>query len=144
MSAQNPPKRTCRNGVSVVELVFVMPLLLVLTFGVLEICEGIFLKQKMVIGAHEGARVAIRRDATTSSIRNAVATYFDARGLKYSIVDDVTVTPAPEQTAVLEPITVRVTLDVDSNMRMPLSMYQYLKGDEITVAVTMLKEYASN
>ena len=108
----------------------------------LEICEGIFLKQKIVIASHEGARIAVRREATISDVQNAVSAYLQAREMEFGpIASVVSCTPAPEEAKLLEPVVVRVEIDVNSNMRMPLSLYKYIRGETIVGEVTMFKEY---
>lgn len=132
-----------RQGLEVVELAIVLPLMLLLTFGTLELCEGIFLRQKLEVAAHEGARIAIRKTATKQEIDDAVADYLDARGLVYDDIGTAVVsTPDPGVAAELTPITVQVTLSVDDNLRMPIPVYRFLVGRDVVGEVTMFKEYA--
>ena len=131
-----------RQAIAVVELALVLPLLFILTFGILEICEGLFLRQKVVIASHEGARIAVRRTATISDVETAVSNYLDARHVDYDDISSiVTCTPAPEDAKMLEPIVVKVAIDVDKNSRMPLSFYKYINGKSVTGEVSMFKEY---
>ena len=131
-----------RQAIAVVELALVLPLLFLLTFGILEICEGLYLRQKVVIASHEGARIAVRRTATTSDVETAVSNYLDARDIHYTAIGSVvTCTPSPEEARMLEPIVVKVEVDVDANSRMPLSFYEYINGRSVTGEVTMFKEY---
>ena len=134
-----------RDGVAVVELAICIPLIFLLTIGTLEVCEGIFLKQKVAIASHEGARIAIQKSSTIEDVRAAVAQYLDARRLNYSSIEEiVTCTPSPESAQELTPISVRVEVDVDANSRMPLSFYSYFQGESIVAEVTMYKEYSAN
>lgn len=131
-----------RRAIAVVELALVLPVLFILILGMLEICEGIFLKQKIVIASHEGARIAVRRDATISDVQDAVSAYLQAREMEFGpIASVVSCTPAPEEAKLLEPVVVRVEIDVNSNLRMPLSLYKYIRGETIVGEVTMFKEY---
>jgi len=131
-----------RRGIEVVELAIIMPLLLLLTFGTLEICEGIFLRQKLELAAHEGVRVAIRKNATIEDVEVAVQRNLDARGIVYrNISSAVEITPDPTLAPTLTPVTVRVTIVTNPNLRMSLSLYEYLVGKSINGEVSMLKEY---
>lgn len=131
-----------RRGAQVVELALILPVILVLTLGTLEICQGYFLRQKLEIAAHEGARVAILKSANTQLVEEKVAEYLDARSLNYDDIGSVvTVSPAPELADELEAITVSVTLSISDNLRLPLSLHNFLSGDSFTTEVVMYKEY---
>ena len=130
-----------RRGAEVVELALIFPIMILLTIGTLEICEGMILKKKLTVAAHEGARVAIVKSATESDVRAAVAVSLDSRGITYSSINTVVdTTPAPENAGTLEPIEVTVSVKADQNLKMQL-MYQYFAGNEIEASVTMYKEY---
>jgi len=132
-----------RHGVEVIEMALVLPVLVILTFGTLEVCEGIFLKQKLEVAASEGARIAIRKMATTSDVEAAVEAFLDARQIQYTNISSVvSIDPSPTTAAELTPIKVTVTVDTTPNLRLPLSVYSTLFGRQITADVTFLKEYA--
>lgn len=134
-----------RQGAAVVELAFVLPVMLLITFGTLEICEFIFLRQKIEIAAHEGARAAIRKESTAADVRDAVRVYLDARGVEYdSIADVVTVTPDPQLAPELTPVTVRLEIDISDNLRLASQFYQFIVGDTTVSEVAMYKEFSSN
>ena len=131
-----------RRGSATVEAAFALPLILMLTFGTLDVCDGVFLKQKALLAAHEGARAAIIHDSTVGSIEDAVKLYLDERNLKYSTIGSVVkVSADPETVPLLETITVTVDLDLESNRRLPISIYQYVKGPVITASTTMYQEH---
>ena len=46
-------KNRNREGAVVVECAFALPLILLLTLGTLDICDGIYLKKKALIAAYE-------------------------------------------------------------------------------------------
>ena len=52
-----------RRGTEVVELALVLPVILLIVFSTLEICDHAFLLQKVKIAAQEGAVVAIRKNS---------------------------------------------------------------------------------
>ncbi len=80
-----------RQGVAAVELAFVLPVLLVLVFGTIEICQRIFLRQSLVIAAYEGARLAARRNTTNTQVIDRCNTILDQRNVRGG---SVTVTPS--------------------------------------------------
>lgn len=134
-----------RWGSAVIELAFVLPVMLLITFGTLETCEAIFLRQKVEIAAHEGARAAIRKEATVEDVRDAVGLYLDARGVKYdSLANIVTVTPDPQFAPELTPVTVRLEVDISDNLRLASQFYRFIVGDNTVAEVAMYKEFSSN
>ena len=133
-----------RNGIETVELAIVLPVLILITFGTLEVCEGIMLRQKVEIAAHEGARVAIRQKATIGQVEQAVADCLDARGIDYGDISTAVNATPPNSVNTLEPVSVAVTINVDNNIRMPSTFYSYWTGNSITAEVIMLKEFGQN
>ena len=145
---QSPPPEhrsgNLRQGTEVVELALVLPLMLLLTAGTLEICEATMLRQKLEIAAYEGARVGIQQDASVSDIQQAAKDYLDVRGIQYGddIATVVSVTPDPSTASTFDPIVVTVTVEAGPNISTGLSFYRLFgAGDELTSEVTMLKEH---
>ena len=131
-----------RRAAACVEMAVVLPIMLLITLGTLEICEGIFLLQKVEIAAHEGARAAIRKTGTEEDVESAVGIYLDARGIQYDDISNiVTSEPRPELANELEPIRVTVTLPTAGNFRMPTQIYQFWTGSTVTADVVMFKEF---
>lgn len=132
-----------RSGTAVIELAIILPVIVLITFGTLEICDGIFLRQKIELAANEGTRVAIRKGSTVADVEAAVKKNLDARGVSYgdSISSAVTVTPDPTLAPTLTPISVRVSVETNSNLKLGLSLYQFFSGKEVSGEVSMFKEY---
>ena len=125
-------------------MAFVLPLMFLITLGALETCEGIFLTQKIKIAAAQGAKVAVLSSGSTENVESAVASYLDARGVKYDNISSVvTTSPDPELADVLEPIRVTVTIARSNNLRMPTSFYRFWTGSDLTVDVVLLKEFVA-
>ena len=121
-----------------------LPIMLLITFGTLETCEGILLFQKIKVAAFEGARVAVRSEGTNAGIENAVGAYLDARGVKYTNISTVVTTdPSPELANELDPMRVTVTIPTSDNFRMPTSFYKFWTGAELSAEVVMFKEVAT-
>jgi|GEM_PF-868776 len=100
------------GGVVLVETAIILPLLLTLTFGVIEY-GWLFLKcQEITNAARQGARVAIRADATTAEARGEVESLLRSAGLGDSGYS-VTFEPADVSFNGVdsgEAVTVRVTV----------------------------------
>jgi Flp pilus assembly protein TadG len=73
--------RSRSEGILVVELAIVLPLILLLTFGVIEY-GWLFLKaQQVTNAARQGARVGATPDATNVDVEAAVSTVLTASGM---------------------------------------------------------------
>lgn len=123
-------------------MAIVLPVVLLLTLGTLETCEAIFLLQKIEIAAQEGAREAIRRDATIADVENAVGDYLQTRGITTpNLSMAVTSDPRPEMASELDPVRVTVTIPTAGNFRMPIGFYRFWTDNELSAEVVMFKEY---
>jgi hypothetical protein len=83
-----------RLGAAALETAILLPVLVVLVFGTLELTDGIFLKQSLAIGAYEGVRVASRPGATSAQARTRIDEVLAARN-----VSGYTVTISPDVTS---------------------------------------------
>lgn len=134
-----PPRR--RNGIAAVETAVTLPLVLLLTLATLDVCDGIFLKQKAEIAAYEGARVAVGPNASPETVRQAVGDYLDSRQISYAdLGSTVMLSDDPTTTIQLDPITVTVEIDLAENRRLPLAPFQFIQGSTVVAEVTMLRE----
>lgn len=131
-----------RKAAACVEMAIVLPVMFLITLGTLETCEGLFLLQKIEIAAHEGARAAIRKQATDDDVESAVGLYLDARGITYqNIRTVVTADPSPQLANELEPIRISVTIPTAGNFRMPTNFYRFWTGPSVSADVVMFKEF---
>lgn len=62
------PNHRNRKGGATIEFAISLPLLLIVIFGAIDICERIFFKQSVSLVAYEGARLATRRSATSANV----------------------------------------------------------------------------
>ena len=83
--------RVNRSGLASVELAFVLPVLLILVLGTIEVCQRIFLRQSAVIVAYEGARMAVRSTSSNSDVSDRCQAMLLQRRVTGAVV---TVTPA--------------------------------------------------
>lgn len=114
--AVSPKNCRCRaRGALLVEAAIVLPLLLMLTFGLLEY-GWLFLKAEQVANAaRHGARKAIVADATEEEVKTAIATLMTNAGL-------TSYTPEISSLTVEkgEIVTVTVTVSVIGNPQVDL------------------------
>ncbi len=124
-----------RHGLASVELAFVLPVMLILVLGTIEVCQRIFLRQSAVIVAYEGARSAVRSTSSNTDVTTRCQAMLTQRNVKGAVV---TVTPAdllsqPSGTQ----IRVRVEVPWASN-----SPTRFVLQDQGTISVDayMLRE----
>ena len=97
-----------RRGAALVEMALVLPILLLLTFAVIEYGWLTFRASQVNQAARHGARIAVRPAATAEEVEDAVATIMDGAGLTdYTL----TITPNDTATEVGDPVTVVVSVD---------------------------------
>ncbi|MEX0745879.1 MAG: TadE/TadG family type IV pilus assembly protein [Phycisphaeraceae bacterium] len=73
--------RRARRGLATLETALVLPLLLLLTFGVLEYGWMFWKLQDVTSATRHGARQAVLPDSTTAGVEQAVADMLADRGL---------------------------------------------------------------
>jgi Flp pilus assembly protein TadG len=99
--------RRGRAGTALVELAIVMPILCLLTLGLMEY-GWVFLKVSQINqAARQGVRVAVRPDATTEDVKAAVAAMMTQAGIRST---QYTLTYTNIGVAVGQPITVQVSV----------------------------------
>ena len=128
-------QRASRSGLASVELAFVLPVMLILVLGTIEVCQRIFLRQSAVIVAYEGARVAVRSTSSNAEVVAACQVLLLQRNVNGAVV---TVTPADLLTQVTgTQIQVRVQVPWASN-----SPTRFVLQDQGTISVDafMLRE----
>ena len=137
-------KQNRRAGVAATEFAFVIPILLILTFGTVEICSVIFLKEKVTIAAHEGARVAIKKMSSEDDAISAVEYYLESRGIDVSQLgaNAIVIDPDPQTAATLDPVSVEITVPVSGNALLPHQFYSWFGGSSVSSEVVMYKEFA--
>jgi Flp pilus assembly protein TadG len=126
-----------RKGAAVVELAVCLPVMILLTFGSIELTNVIFLKQVLKTAAYEGARTATAPGKDGTAATTASNNVLTSRGISGG---SVTVSPAvTTSTATGTNITVSVTAPIGSNTYMK----QFLLGQVVTKisgSVTMTRQ----
>ncbi len=57
-----------RNAIASLEFAVVLPVMLIIVLGTIEVCQRIFIRQAAVIAAYEGARLAVRNTSSDSDV----------------------------------------------------------------------------
>ena len=103
-------RHTKKSGVVTIEAALVFPILLLLTFGLIEY-GWLFLRMETVTNAsRRGARLAATPDATSAEVQSAIGELMLVAGIG---LDNYNVTISPSDITSLEPgelITVTVTV----------------------------------
>jgi Flp pilus assembly protein TadG len=119
-----------RRGGAVVELAITLPLLVIVSIGVIDICEQIFLKQSATVVAYEGARLAARRTATTAQVRRRCEQLMNERRISDGTIQ---ITPAQVQNAAT---AAEVTVVVEARRQ----GFFIRDSGAVTATATVLKE----
>ncbi len=121
-----------------IEFAVVLPALLALTLGTMDLCSMMFLKESAVLAAYEGARRGVARGRTNTDVINRVQEFLDERNIAYN-GDVVTISsPGFAAAETLENVTVTVNLPTNGNLLIPSALF----GDmNVSASVTMRKEY---
>lgn len=126
-----------RNGAAVVELAVTLPVLLMVTFGTLEVCNRLFLRQTAAVAAYEGARLAARRTITQDQVQTRCMSLLQGRRI---VNGQVAITPSGNGLTTLPTggqLTVRVTIPISGNT--PVS-YVFSPSGSIGATAVMLRE----
>lgn len=122
-----------RRGAMLVEFAMVLPLIMIITFAMIEISRLMMLQHTADTAAYEGARHAMVPGANAKEAATAAQEMLDAAGLR-----DTTVYVSPSEILESTPlITVRVDVPVASNAW--LSFFR-VGGYDVTSEVTMYCE----
>jgi Flp pilus assembly protein TadG len=70
-----------RRGTAVTEMAVLLPLMVILVYGSIELANVVFLKQSITIAAYEGGRVASRAGATEAQATARVAEIMNVRDI---------------------------------------------------------------
>jgi Flp pilus assembly protein TadG len=68
-----------RKGAAALEFAVCLPVLVLIVLGSIELTNFIYLKQSLTSAAYEGAREAVRRDATDASVTTVAQSVLAAR-----------------------------------------------------------------
>ena len=96
-----------RRGLAATETAVMLPVLVIIVFGAIELANGVYLQQTLSVAAYEGARELSRPGATREDAEQRIAAVLLAREVDdYDVDVYPTVTPAtPRGTEVTVSIT---------------------------------------
>lgn len=135
-------RRHGRRGASVLEMALVLPVLLMLSFGIVEYGYFFYVKNTVTSAAQAGSRVAIMGSSTNADVSNAVGNMMTAAGLQNSGYQ-LTLNPADVSTAAQGAnVTVTVTCNWSSVgiHALPVAMGGISDSKSIVGSASMRKE----
>ena len=135
-------RRRSRRGASTLQMVLILPVLLMLTFGAIDYGYFFFVKNTLVGAAQAGVRAAIPQTAANADVTTAVNNVMQAAGISSS---DYTVSTSPTDITTAAPqakIRVKVTTTWGqvgfTSLSIPYAGISSSKS--ITGSASMLKE----
>lgn len=123
-----------RDGVAAVELAIVVPIFILLVFGLIELGRSFMVQQILTNASREGARRAIIEGSTTTEVKDLVADYLGAT----SVSEGYTVNVSPNITPALgfgDPVTVTVSVPYSAVSWMPAA--RWMGGRQLSASSTM-------
>ncbi len=99
-----------------------LPLLMVLVFGSIELANGIFLRQTLTVATYEGARAATKAGGTTAVAQQRIRDVLNSRGVSGETVtfNPVVTGATPRGTKV----TVTVSVPGSACSMTPLRLFE--------------------
>lgn len=132
-------KQHKRSGVATIEFAIILPALIALTIGTMDLCSLMFLRETAVLAAYEGARRGVGRGRTNADVIDRVTEFLDERNVQHDGGGAVTISGSGFDGAqTLEHVTVTVNVPAAGNLLIPSAMFD---GMMIEASVTMRKEY---
>jgi Flp pilus assembly protein TadG len=123
------------RGIASLEFVIIMPILLILLFGVMEYGWMLTKSGELVNAAREGARTGARADATNADINTVV----DARMADAGMGGAGYTTTITAAAGVGDPVTVQVTVPYDGNVEL-IGFFMIPVPASLQTSVSMSKE----
>lgn len=131
--------RRGRRGTATIEFAFILPALVVLTLGTIDLCSMMFLKESVTLAAYEGARRGVGRGRTNTDVLNRITEFLDERNINYDGASVLQVSsPGFAGADTLENVTVTVQVPAGGNLLIPSQWFDDLN---VSASVTMRKEY---
>jgi Flp pilus assembly protein TadG len=127
-------RRASRRGLAATETAIMLPVLVIIVFGAIELANGIYLQQTLSVAAYEGARAACRPGATVQETEARIAEVLLARE-----VDDYEVDISPAITA-----TTPRNTEISVSITAPASEYsvgpvRFFQGRSLRREVRMVR-----
>ncbi|MEM7477200.1 MAG: TadE family protein [Planctomycetota bacterium] len=133
--------RASRSGIATIECLICLPVLLTITFGTIELCAAMFLKETLTIAAYEGARVGVQSGGTDAEAISRIEQVLDERGIVYDGSAITFSSPSFNSAATLDMVT--VTIEVDCSSNLPITGGNFFTGQSLSASIVMRKEFAN-
>lgn len=136
------PCRFCRRqrrGASAVEFAVVMPVFVLMVFGMIEIGRAVMVQQVLVNASREGARVGVLDGKTDADVRTKVNEYLQAASLPSATAQQIEFPQGtPQSVGYGNPVEVKVQLGFGqvSWLATPI----YLGGKTLEASTVMRRE----
>jgi Flp pilus assembly protein TadG len=135
-------KAVRRRGVAMLEMAFVLPILLLLLVGILEMGRVVMISQIATNATREAARRAIIPGATDSTVLGICNNYLDrggisATGRSVQVLNGGGSSSSLDSIQSHEPVTIRVSIPFSENT---WGFAQIMGGRSFTSSVTMRRE----
>ncbi|MGN6543793.1 MAG: TadE/TadG family type IV pilus assembly protein [Aureliella sp.] len=128
--------RLARAGAAVVEFAFVAPLLIMLTFGMIELGRLVMVKQLLINASREGARLAVLPASTEQDVLALVNSELASATINGATV---VLTPASLANAPAgSPVTVSISISSSAVSWIPKPMFVF--NQTLEASTTMRRE----
>lgn len=124
-----------RRGAATVEFAVCLPIIVLIVLGSIEAASMLFLRQAMIQGAYEGAKVAILPESDNQDAIDAVEAVGQGRRL-----EDLDIEFEPTNIKTADPgETIRITVSApgDANSFLPFGPF---RGRRVSASAVMIKE----
>ncbi len=130
------PADSHRRGAAAVEFAVVLPIFVLLVFGMIEYGRMVMVQQVITNAAREGCRRAIMDGTTAQEVIDLVNDYLESAGITGATI---TITPPePSEAGAGEPVTVAVSVPYDQVSWIPAPMF--LSGRLLSATCVMRRE----
>ncbi len=124
-----------RRAAATVELAMVLPVMMLLVFGTLEICQRLMIRQTAAVAAYETARLAARRTTTVAQATARGQTLMAERGINGGSVqiNPPMLATLPTGSELQVTVTIPVAGNTTVNYILPTT-------GQVVISTTMLRE----
>lgn len=127
-------RATCRRGAAMVEFALVLPVFLLIVFGIIEIGRGVMVQQIITNGAREGARRAVVPGATDAKVEQVLDNYLSGTSVSGFTR---TISPSLSDAKPGDPITISISVPYSE---VSWGILNWLNGATLRADVVMRKE----
>jgi len=140
-------KRICgsfrkkRRGAAVVEFALVVPVFILLVFGMVEFGRAVMVQQVLVNASREGARQAVLDGSTVAEVESRIEGYLSASTIDGALIEyevNGVIVGNPSVAKFGDAVTVRISVPFDSVSWLPVP--DYLGGTTLTASSIMRRE----